>query len=287
MARTPQDIIRDTSDLVSLPDIYIRVKSVIDDPDSAMSDLTAIVGFDPALAARLLTLANSAFFGFSSKIDTIDRAVNILGSRQIHDLVLATTVADAFASMTPRTLTMQEFWTNSVHCGLLAKSFASTCDLIDADHYFVEGLLFDIGHLILDQAEPDQCLAAAAEARNNNKPLHIAERELIGCDYAAVGAALMAGWNFPGSFAESVGCQNDPAAAHAFPLDAAILHGSVTLLRHAQEDFAAEELFAQLDPAAVDATGIEADMLEAVVDTAADELTRTCEMLFPDARECA
>ena len=86
MARQSQELIEDINDLVSLPDIYIRVKSVLDDPESSMVDLTEVVSFDPGLCARLLTLANSAFFGFSSKIDTIERAVNILGGQQIHDL---------------------------------------------------------------------------------------------------------------------------------------------------------------------------------------------------------
>lgn len=287
MPKDAYELIADTVDLVSLPDIYIRVKNVLDDPESSMADLTAVVSFDPALAARLLTLANSAFFGFSTKIDTIGRAVNILGGRQIHDLVLATTVADAFNKTTPRTLTTHEFWTGSVHCGLLAKSFASACGLIDADRFFVEGLLFDIGHLILDQTEPELCAAAFAAARDNDTPIHVCERELIGCDYAAVGAALMEVWNFPGGFIESVRCQNDPAEAQMFPLDTSILHVAVSLLRADQENFDADSVFSELAEFAIDQTGAEADMLEAIVTESADELTRTFELLFPQSRKSA
>ncbi len=283
MRRDPNELIRDTANLVSLPDIYIRVKSVLDDPDSAMADLTAVVSFDPALATRLLTLANSAFFGLSSKIDTIDRAVNILGGRQIHDLVLATTVANAFSKVTPQNLNMNEFWTNSVHCGLLAKSFASACGLIDADRYFVEGLLFDIGHVILDQSEPELYTAVFTAAQENETPIHLVERELIGCDYAAIGAALMENWHFPGAFIESVRCQNDPAEAQKFALDAAILHVSISLLRVDQTNFEVDRVFGELAPFAIEETGAEMEMLENVVVESADQLTKTYEMLFPSA----
>ena len=287
MQKDPNDFIRDTAELISLPDIYIKVKSVLDDPESSMADLTAVVSFDPALAARLLTLANSAFFGFSTKIDTIDRAVNMLGGRQIHDLVLATTVADAFSKVTPKSITMHEFWTDSVHCGLLAKTFAKACGLIDADRFFVEGLLYDIGHLILDQSVPQKCATAFADARDTPRPIQLAEREIIGCDYAEVGAALMESWHFPGGFIESVRYQNDPAEAQAFPLDAAILHVSVNLLRADGDDFQAERVFSELVPFAVEETGAEADMLNDIVNECAEELSLTFDMLFPQTRKVA
>jgi HD-like signal output (HDOD) protein len=162
MVATPHELIAQVSDLVSLPDIYLRVKGVIEDPESGMSDLVTVVAHDPSLTARLLKLANSAFFGFTTKIDTIDRAVNLLGAQQIHNLVLATTVADAFQKVTPNTISMDEFWSSSIHCGLLAQSLAKACGLVEFERFFVEGLLYDIGHLVLDQTLPEACASAYA-----------------------------------------------------------------------------------------------------------------------------
>ena len=287
MARQSQELIEDINDLVSLPDIYIRVKSVLDDPESSMVDLTEVVSFDPGLCARLLTLANSAFFGFSSKIDTIERAVNILGGQQIHDLVLATTVADAFSKVTPNSLNMNDFWMESVHCGLLAKTLAKECGLIDADRFFVEGLLYDLGHLVLDQTEPQALASAVAEARKTAKPLYLVEREMIGCDYSRVGAALMENWQFPGGFIEAVRHQNEPADAPNFQLDAAILHVSVCLLRADQESFNAESAFNTIALSAIEETGAEVEMLDEVVAEASVALAQTYEMLFPQARKVA
>ena len=287
MHTSPEALIAQTTDLVSLPHIYLRVKGVMEDPETSMADLTAVVSHDPALIARLLKLANSAFFGFTTKIDTIDRAVNLLGAQQIHDLVLATTVADAFSKMSPHTITMHDFWTGSIHCGLLAKSFGSACGLFDAERFFVEGLLYDLGHLILDQCVPEACAGAFARAHEEARPVHLVEREMIGCDYAQVGAALMESWSFPGGFVEAVRWQNEPAEATAFALEAAVMHTSIAMLRADRTELDCDAVFAMLDPSAVEVTGATADILSGVRTEAAEALTETVELLFPQARLCA
>ena len=85
--------------LFSLPDIYFKLKSVLDDPDFAMDDVADVMASDPGMTARLLKLVNSPFFGIEARIDTVPRAVNMLGTQQIHDLVLATSVTEAFAGI--------------------------------------------------------------------------------------------------------------------------------------------------------------------------------------------
>ena len=101
--------ISDNVSLVSLPDVYLRLKSVMDDPDSSMGDLADVVGTDPALTARLLRIVNSAYFGLAAEIDTVQRAVNLLGSQEVHDLVLAVSVAQSFAGMAQETIATHAF----------------------------------------------------------------------------------------------------------------------------------------------------------------------------------
>ncbi|MGR8920906.1 MAG: HDOD domain-containing protein [Gammaproteobacteria bacterium] len=287
MRVTPEQLINDTASLVSLPDIYLRVKAVVDDPDSSMAELATVVQHDPGISARVLKLANSAFFGFTSKIDTIGRAVNLLGGRQVHDLVLATTVAEAFSRLEPKAFDLRGFWVDSIHAGLLAREVGRACGLMDVERFFVAGLLFDIGHLILDQGLPEASARALSRAYDPQVPVDQVERQVIGCDYAEVGAALMERWQFPRAFVAGVRWQNTPAAAPEFQLDVAVVHAAVRLLRLEQEDIAAEDTLTLIDPSAVEATGLAALHLAQVCQAAGTALGETLELLFPEMRLCA
>ena len=81
--------ISENAQLPSLPDVYLRLKQVLDDSDSCMADVAEVVGSDPAMTARLLRMVNSAYFGLATDIDTVNRAVSLLGTQEVHDLVLA------------------------------------------------------------------------------------------------------------------------------------------------------------------------------------------------------
>ena len=85
---TAQSLVKGSIELLSLPDVYIRLRDVVDSPHSSMADIAQVISQDPATTARLLKLVNSAFFGLPSQVDTITRAINLLGTQQVHDLVL-------------------------------------------------------------------------------------------------------------------------------------------------------------------------------------------------------
>jgi HD-like signal output (HDOD) protein len=89
---------------------------------------------------------------------------------------------------------------------------------------FVEGLLSDIGHLVIYARVPDLAIQAVETSNQTGRPLHEIEREIIGCDYAEVGAALVSAWGLPEAFNEPIACQIEPASATIHPLEAAILH---------------------------------------------------------------
>ena len=134
---------------------------------------------------------------------------------------------------------------------------------------------------------PEACAGAFARAHEEARPVHLVEREMIGCDYAQVGAALMESWSFPGGFVEAVRWQNEPAEATAFALEAAVMHTSIAMLRADRTELDCDAVFAMLDPSAVEVTGATADILSGVRTEAAEALTETVELLFPQAPLCA
>ena len=166
-------------ELISLPDVYLRLQQVMRSDEASMDKVAEVLTLDPALVARLLRIANNALYSFPSRVDTVSRAVNILGVRQVHDLVLATSVAKAFAGMDNAVLDMRTFWYRSVQCGILARTLAEGAGMKGGESLFVRGLLYDLGHLVLYHHYPEQCRAALAESGGEYGALTQAERRIM------------------------------------------------------------------------------------------------------------
>jgi HD-like signal output (HDOD) protein len=212
------------TDMVTFPAVYLRAKQLIDDPESSILDLTKVISVDPGITSRVLRLVNSAIFGFPGKIETVSRAVNMLGTIRIHDLVLTTAVTSAFENLSPRLISMDRFWRGNVYCGLLAQALAGQCKLLDTERLFVEGLLRDVGHLVMYEVVPDLAKHSIERARDEQLPPWCVERELLGFDFAQIGAALFNRWGLPASISNSVGGHTDLNVDNQVPLEAGILH---------------------------------------------------------------
>lgn len=210
--------------LISLPEAYLRLKQVIDDPDYTVQQVAETVSHDPALTTRVLRLINSPYFGLASPIDNIPRAVSLLGPQQIHDLALATSVAHSFRRIDPKRHDLNRFWNDSLYCALVAKQLATLCRLEQPERLFVAGLLSDLGHLILYQSIPEETLNAERLAREQVRPLVEVERELLGLDYARVGATLMRQWRLPESLIEATEYHPEPQRSQRDPLATAVIH---------------------------------------------------------------
>lgn len=282
---TPDELISQTTELVSLPDIYVRIKAVIYDPGSTLTDVAEVLSHDPAICARMLRVANSAFFGAPSKIETVKAAVRLLGTQQIHNLVLAATIAKTFPDIPDNLISMEDFWVNSVRCGLLARLLAAQCNSTDGERFFIGSLLHDMGHLIMYQAVPEESQEALITARQSNRPLYLVERDIIGCDYAQVGAELMQAWNFPENWIQAVRHQNEPAAAQEFSFEASIMHLAVRIKDMDSTSEAPASDLTMIDPIAWEITGLSEDMIEPLLIAADEQLSATLEAFFPEYRQ--
>ncbi len=221
---TVEELIQDCDDLPTLPDVYLQVKAVIDDPKASMVDLARALSVDPGMTARVLKLVNSPFYGLSGKIETVSRAASILGMQPIHDLVLATAVATTFSKITPSVMDMKVFWRSSVERGLLARVLAKTCNLIDSERLFVGGLLCDIGHLAMFQKIPDISAQVLRQAKTEGTIRTKLEQEQIGFDAAEAGAALLKEWHLPESYQRATRYHMNPSNAAEPSLEVEILH---------------------------------------------------------------
>ncbi|MCP4996268.1 MAG: HDOD domain-containing protein [Gammaproteobacteria bacterium] len=252
----PKILASSAVNLISLPEVYLKLKQVIDSEDSSMEDVAKVVSLDPALVARLLKIANSALYSFPSQVETVSRAVNILGIREIHDLVLATSVAKAFQGLPNGLMDMNTFWFRSVQCGFLAQHLAQGVGNRRSESLFVLGLMHDIGHLVLYTNYPDQCRDAMAESGDDFIRRNELERQLIGCDAYQLGAEIMRSWSLPDAFVQALLHIDNPEGAVDHNRDVAILHIAARLTHGVDTDLLLGELVAMIDSNVWDEAGL-------------------------------
>lgn len=241
--------------LITLPDIYLRLRALMDAPDYTMAEVALLVGRDPALAARFLRFVNSPLYDRRNKISTVSLAVSMLGSQQIHDIVLSVSVAAAFQGISTKLMDVKRFWQNSCFCAILIKQLAIESRVPGVERLFVIGLLHDIGHLILYTAIPQQAEEALTLARQSNRPLHLVERDLLGFDFAVLGGFMMQQWNLPENFQTIIAQQMQPDKAEHFVVETALLHLSARLTGAALTEEEVEQRLATVDPWIWETTG--------------------------------
>ena len=278
---TPETLIGSNVQLVTLPDVYFQVRSIVEDPDAGLGQLADVIAHDPGIAARFLRAANSPMFGFAARVDTVSRALTVLGMQQAHDIVLATAVARAFGGISSKIIDMQAFWRRSVFCAIVSRLIAERCDVLDSERLFVEGLLRDLGHLIMYLKIPGKARQAAERSRESGIPVHGAEREVLGFDYAQVGGALMAHWELPRSLQLAIRHHPAPSEAEEFLLETSILHlaAAVTDGEVSQGDLDVSVL--AIDAEAWRVTQLSAAEVQAVYKEADEQLVEVVNAFFP------
>ena len=277
---TAQSLVKESVELISLPEVYIQLKNVIASPDSSMADVAGVIANDPSITARLLKLVNSPFFGLVSKVDTITHAINLLGTRQVHDLVLATSVIDSFSGFTNDYFNIYDFWFNGVYCAVTARLLAYYCEDLETERPFVAGLLHNIGHLVAYQKIPEKSLAAQERAAQKNISLYLAEREILGFDYAQLGAELMREWKLPKSLQEITGFHIEPEKADAYRLETAIIHIASVITHNALAQIPVFAETLAVNPVCWQITGLSVDQMPTIKKEVDEQVAMVMNLLF-------
>lgn len=224
-----QEYLIEVANLITLPDIYIAVKDVIDDPNTGMCELSELVSYDPAISTRLLKVANSSFYGQVAEVDTIKKAVMLLGTKTVHDTVLNITVSQAFQSISNVDYDVATFWRNSIMRAVVAVSCAKELKLPEPDRLFTLGLLSDLGHMIMSIREPALMREVFRQHTKTKYPLHLFERSTFGFDSSELGADLLEGWSIPESIVSGIRYQNCPEIASEFRQEAGVIYCAARL----------------------------------------------------------
>jgi len=236
---SPQQLAQEVETLFSLPDVAIRLNNLIDKPDTSMQALVEVVQLDAGIAATVLRLANSAWYGLPSKVDTISRAITLIGQKALRDLVLSTSVITTFKGISSEFVDMRDFWDNSVTCGVVTRNLAQKAGVRDAERMFLAGLLHKVGRLAFYASRPVQYRQVLQEQNAGESAIIAAEEAVFGFNYAQLGAALLRAWRVPAALDEVVEYQLDPLQAPNHQKEAAIVHVAGDISYHMAPDIKA------------------------------------------------
>lgn len=223
---TPDSIVRELKHLPSAPKVLPRLKKLLSDGNSSMHEIVALVRLDPGIAARVLQVANSAYFSKGVRCTTVDEAVNRVGYDQIYELVSYAVASQVLVRpLDVYGIEADELWKMSVGCALAAEMLAERTNQ-DRNIAYTIGLLHCVGMVALDEWSlrgghrlsfcPGSFPREAVES----------ERAALGFTQADTGAALMTLWEFPSSMFEPVRLQYAPRSSAVHLRMASLLYAA-------------------------------------------------------------
>jgi putative nucleotidyltransferase with HDIG domain len=205
--------IREISHIATLPEITLKIVSIVEDPSSTAQDLHTVISKDPALCTRVLKVVNSAFYGLPGQIGSINRAIVLLGLNAVKNIAIAASLAKLFkgGSLTPN-FSAKDLWAHSLATGTATRLLAEQMKLALIDEAFVAGLIHDIGIMVQLQWDRSKLVEVLEKTAAAPQPADMLAFELavFGATHQDFGAALSEKWKFPKSFTTVIGHHHNP-----------------------------------------------------------------------------
>lgn len=269
---TPQQLISEAGDLISLPEVCVRINQMVNDPKSSAGEIGDIISQDTALSARLLKIVNSAFYGFPAPIDTISRAITIIGTRELCDLAMMTAFCSVFTGIPSNLVNMETFWRGSLTCGSLARALARRSQVLHPERLFVMGVLHDVGRLVIYQQLPTEARDILLISKGRDDLIVSAEREVLGFTHGEVGYELAREWNLPGPIASAMRWHHLPDQAEGDILECHLVYIANIVADALVWDGDLAAVREQILPSAWEVTGLGAEDYEAAIPEISGEI---------------
>lgn len=215
-------IIEHSGTLLTLPDICLQLKRIVDDPNSSASDLAKLIVKDPALTARLLKLVNSSLYYFPKQISSLPQTITLVGTKQLYTLALATSAAAIIRTAGGSYIELKTLWKHSVYSALIAQDIAREIKQ-NQETLFISGLLSNIGTLAVVKYAPDIAMSAIDPYNSNQFPWR-REKEVLGFTMAEASARLLDAWNLPSDIVAPIRYGHSPSDSKEYTIPSCILH---------------------------------------------------------------
>ncbi|MFW5838128.1 MAG: HDOD domain-containing protein [Desulfovibrionaceae bacterium] len=196
----PLETIHERIRLPPLPSVLLRLQEIMSDPGADADEFARALSLDPRLSASVISLVNSPFYGLPFKVESLSRAVAVLGLRRVSALALGARILSMFEDGPSPGIPLRAFWIHSAATALMAHHLALWTGRTEPDRYSLAGQLHDLGRLPLYSSRPKLAKAALSLHRHWGAPLDAAERQLFDLDHAMLGGLYMKRWGLPDSW---------------------------------------------------------------------------------------
>lgn len=256
--------------VLTIPTVVTRISAMIAAGNASAAEIAAEIGRDQVLAAKVLKLVNSGFYGFRQPVTTITHATVLLGTDVVRTLVVTSTVVDMVFAMNER---MEGLWEHSVATARAAGALAERCRLSAPEEVAVCGLLHDIGKVIVAQAFPAEHARIRQLVDQQNCLQIEAEQEVLGVAHPEVGMWLLKKWSFPPGLVNPVAYHSNFHPRRDYADRTAVVHLADILVRAKGIGFPGDRRIPSLDPEAWAVLGLETDDLDDVLALLDDEVS--------------
>ena len=279
-----RDLVETLKTLGTLPTVYSKVNELVNDPNCPAAKLGECISNDQAITSMILRLVNSALYGYPTYIDTVTKAVTIVGFKQTRDLVLASSVIDMFGKEGDAGgIDYRGFWKHSIATAVCSKIIASHMKKCDQEAMFTAGLLHDIGRLItfeMSDKLPIQDLLD--QAKDTETLLYKNERKMLGFTHMDLAEALFCKWNLPPLLKEAAVYHHVPALAPRFKQEASCIHISDSITHALRMGSSGDQYVPEINEEAWQSLEIPISKLPRIVNALKEQYPDLINMFFPE-----
>ena len=209
-----KQLIRDNLSIPTLPAVIQQITAMMADPDSGTGEIGALIGQDAPLAAKVLRIANSAYYGLRERCLSTEQASSVLGLRVLKNVVTQAAVIQQFDHLRNYPgFDIDDLWQHSILTATACQEIARRCDgrsPLEPEEFYVCGLLHDLGKIVLLDSMGDEYLEVFQEAKVTGERLHCLEEQRFGFNHTDVGAMVALRWTLPTAAASAIQFHHGP-----------------------------------------------------------------------------
>jgi putative nucleotidyltransferase with HDIG domain len=263
----------------TLPTVYSSLMDALADPTATTQDVSNLIACDQASTSKVLKIVNSPLYGFPGQIDTISRAVVVLGFNEIYNLILSSYIMDFFTRKESfQKFQPVDFWSHSIAVGIATKYLGRAAGQTNQENFFIAGVLHDIGKLVFYQFAEEQFSVALDLSESQGIPLRQAEAQVFGLDHPQAGALIAENWNLPRPIVQAIRYHGEGIVPEGFNFLVAAVHAGDIVARALELGYAGDDFIPQPNPQALGLLNLKPGTLTAIVPALLedyDEISRT------------
>jgi putative nucleotidyltransferase with HDIG domain len=278
MAVTLVETIKEFS---TLPTVYSSLMDVLADPSATTQEVSNLIACDQASTSKVLKIVNSPLYGFPGQIDTISRAVVVLGFNEIYNLILSSYIMDFFAGK-ESVLKFQpvDFWRHSIAVGIATKHLGRAGGRTNQENFFIAGILHDIGKLVFFQFAEEQFSEALDLSEREGLPLQEAEGRVFGMDHPQAGALIAENWNMPGTIIQAIRYHEQGVAPGGCDFLLAAVHVGNIVARALELGYAGDDFIPRPNPRTLELLNLKPGALSSMVPSLLEDYDEICQTLL-------